>query len=777
MSIHTYYIPHITGECCKEPILNAIKKTPFSECSYVLDISTKTLIIEIPDEDIFEGLKPDEIDDFIFAALRDCSYFDVTANTTQKKKGFSHTFWGSIGLSSGLFLLLIPLFFPVMPFAITAMLALSSAALTFVLGSLFYRRAYRALWQGVFTMDSLFAMSTLIIVSVSLAALFFPGLPMMFETGLFIFGFRHVGIAIAEAFKAQVLQVRRFQDDAPKTVRLVSGEAVALDEVQFGNKLHLAAGEILPVDGEFLSGSGMVCNLYQTGAYHAEPLIIGKRYPAGTKLVSTRDAAPLVFCAKATANDSFLAREDRAVLEAKLKRAKEGKTASRMSYWLQYFVPAAFTLAVISGAITGFYFGSFLLAIEITTCVLVITCPCNMGLIEPLVAHIGAKKAEANGVSMSVPEQLTVLDEVDTVVLDLNGTLTRGVPTVVLPKANRNLLALLAHLEQHETHWTAHAIKKAAKALKLEPKHGACQRVRATHHGIEVLFEGDRYLIGNCEMLTGVSNLPDIQLGIGETAVYVAKNGKFHGYLILEDKLRPGAYDLVRELNVMDKRVYLCTGTDKKTADYYARALKIPGTQVFSNCTIEDKVSALNTLKRNGHKVAMIGDSVNDAEAIATSDFGIAVEHEGGHVGVQQGASAVLRRDTLLSLVALFKIARKTTKEVHQNMLLNGLYNMTFMLAPVALSVSMGFIFPPALGAGMMICQTLLLFLNVYRFDREAMEEVVSMTQDKPADEKNISSSSSAYIKTYQHQKTAYMEAEPYLESEEDASVSPFTLN
>jgi P-type Cu2+ transporter len=742
MSIHIYHVPGIHCGGCAKTIEHALEKLQLKHCIIHVDAETKKLTLKFE-----ETIDDDALDALIIPILKE-NGFDIAK---------PHAFWGAVGLSAGFFLLLIPLFFTSIPFALVTLLTLSSIALTIALGWDFYRAAYRDLWQGIWTMDTLFSISTAMILGVSLAALFFPALPMMFETGLLIFGFRHAGIAIADAFKAKLLRVRRFQDDAPKTVMLQNAKIIALDAVKPGDRLRVSIDDLLAVDGVFESGSGMVSNLYQTGSYHSEPLVLGKVYPAGTTLVSISE--PLVFCVTATANDSFLARQDRAILDAKLKRASEKKKASGVAYWLQYFVPFVVGVAATSGLVVGVYFGSWILAMQCAVCVLVSACPCTLGLIVPLVTHIGIKKAEKTGIYFREPEQLKMLNKIKRVMIDLNGTFTDGVSKVLHPEENKDLLALMAHFEQHEAHWAAKAIKTAAKDLKLPTQQGACKRLKSTHNGVEILFEGDHYLIGNRDMLADIPDLPDIKLGIGQTVVYLSKNGKFHGQLILEDKIRAGAYDVVRELNAMGKEVYLCTGTDKATADYYARVLKIPEAHVFSNCTIKDKLSALADLKKNGDEVAMLGDSVNDAEVIAASDFGLAVEHDGGHVGVQQGASAVLRTASLLPVIQLFKIADKTTAQIHQNIGFNCIYNAVFMLAPVALSVGAGVILSPAIGAASMILQTLLLFANVYRFDRQEDEAPSPTTREKSAGE---ATSEFTNRKTYPYKPTVNFKSEPY---------------
>nr|MCH9715515.1 HAD-IC family P-type ATPase [Gammaproteobacteria bacterium] len=668
------------------------------------------------------------INDLVISALDAVGFRGISSsNVIKKTRRFSHAFLGGTGLFLGFSLLFLSVLFPTLPFALTTALSLFSAALTVGLGWPFYRRAYHGFWQGIWSMDTLFSMSTAVILGVSLGALFFPALPMMFEAGLLIFGFRHTGIALSDAFKANLLSIRRFQDDVPQYVTREKGdkaETVSLKMIGPGNQLCLSVGDVLPVDGVFTSGSGMVSSLYQTGSNQHSPLVINQLYPAGTKLVSI--IFPLKFRARASANDSFLAREDRAILQSRLNRALEKKPpkANSVDYWLQFFVPAVAAVAACSGIITGLYFGSWVLAVQTAVSVLVAACPCTLGLIAPLVRHIGLKKANKAGFAFREPEHLDVLDTIDAVMLDLNGTMTLGEACVLHPEAKPDLLALMAHLEMDEEHWVASAIKKAAHGLPF--RGGACERLSSVHNGHHVQFDGKEYVLGNRLMMQklGITNHAlDVQLGaIGEHVVYLAEDNQLIGHLILEDKMRDGAEQVVRELQASGKKVFLCTGSDKATAHRYATAFKIPLDHVFADCTVDgdnSKQAHLEALEKQGYRVAFGGDAGNDARVIACSKFGFVVEHDGGHVGTQQGASAVLKTKSLLPLLQLFHIARNTTSNINQNVRFSFAYNLMAVLAPTTLLFGLGLVLNPAVGAALMIVQTLCIFANVYRFDKK----------------------------------------------------------
>jgi P-type Cu2+ transporter len=204
--------------------------------------------------------------------------------------------------------------------------------------------------------------------------------------------------------------------------------------------------------------------------------------------------------------------------------------------------------------------------------------------------------------------------------------------------------------------------------------------------------------------------------------IYLSKNGRLHGHLILCDDIRPGASDVINALKASGKAVYLCTGADANLAVSYADLFGVARENVFSDCETtgeRSKLAHLESLKREGYHVAMIGDSVNDASVIAKSDFGLVVQHDAGHEGAQQGASAILRKESLVPLLQLFKIAQKTTSNINQNVGFSFIYNAVAMLAPAALLLGAGLALNPAVGTALMMLQTLLIFANVYRFSVE----------------------------------------------------------
>lgn len=752
MAVYVYKVSTITGGCCINRIKGALRNSSFSNVTAHVNAATQTVLLfpldsdarfhadallethqavikaieDVGDEAKFQSAISEEDDD-----TDDASSEDESDSVT-----LSHKFKAALGLLSGFAILFLPLIFPVMPLMATVGISLFSLSLTLGLGWPFYYRAYAGLLEGRFGMDTLFSISTLVILGVSVAALFFPALPMMFEAGLLIFGFRHAGIAISDAFKAALVRTRRFQDDAPQYVTRDTGEKVLLKTIQPGDKLLLSAGEILPVDGVFESGYGTVSHLYQTGSDQEKALVLEKMYEAGTKLV--RVSEPVIFRATASAKDSFLAREDRAILEAKKKRAeKESQLQEEgLAYWLQYFVPAVLLTALVLGAVVGVYFSSWVIATQCVEYLLMAACPCILGVIAPLVTQVGLSQAEDRGIAFREFDHFTVAANIDVVMFDLNGTVTTGRSVVINPQDRQDLLQFMAHLEGDETHRVAKAIKASVEGAPYQGD--ACTCIESTHYGRRVLFQGEEYAIGNRTMMESIGIAPealDVKLGHRQSAVYLARGGELVDYVVLEDEIRPGAAQVMRELQARGKKVCFCSGSDKATVEKFATALNVPVNQVFADCTVEgenSKESHLKALQAKGHKVAFVGDAGNDARVIASSNLGLVMAHAGGHVGAQQGASAVLHTESLLPVLDLFDIAERTDTEIMLNIGFSFLYNLAALALPMVCLFSFGLVLHPAIAAGLMMLQTLLVFAHVYWF---ASSSSVSVDAELEVDE------------------------------------------
>ncbi len=722
MSIHTYDLPGIQCDGCAEKVMYAVSQLPLKDCTFAVDTTQKKLTLKFKSSADIKAL-----DAVLLPVLE----------ATGKREKQPHGFWGALGLASGAFLMLFPLFFPAMPWGVWVLLGSASSALTLFLGRLTYRDAYRAMRQRIFGMEMLLSVSTVILLGVSVAALFVPGLPIMFEVGPLVFGFRRLGLFVRERLISKLPKVPLFQDSVPQKVLLESGEQILLRRVKVGDRILLSAGDKLPVDGQFQSGRAMLCRSCETGEDDAsEPLRLKKTYVAGTEVLAVT-RGPLVLKATQTANDSYLAAQDKAVLNLKLTRALDKTNLNRrMKSWLNLFVPAVFLFAVCSAVFVGLYFSSWMTATQCVVSELLAACPCTSGIIVPLVTQAGVQKLKAKKLTVRVPEDLEVAAGVNAAVFDLNGTLTHGLPQLVREKSDLSVLPFIAYLEKDKNHRIARGIQAAAAEypdyvpsdiFQAQSEHIALQG------GFTVRLGEDEYALGNQALMEnlGVENL-DVCLGARETRIYLAKNGGLEGHLTFESQMRPGAKQVIQAFQAAGVPVYVATGTEKNTAMSHLSALGIPESHVFAGCSIEEKKNILDNLRANGKQVAAFGDGLNDALMLGSSDFSVAVGCKKGHEGIQGSASAVLASESLLPVLDLFQVARDTRANIYQNIGFNVAYSALTVLAPVGLFVALGTVVNPAVWPALMLVPMVLTLGNIYRFSKTAIASNIVTQAEKP---------------------------------------------
>ncbi len=734
---YQYNIPDIVCAACSSTVESALRDTPFfKDQMFGVDPIEKTLTITFEEEPASYLEIRDVLNEILSSVGFSC--VEMLDHTVKKKeRWFSHRVLGVLGVIVGtLFLGLSVL--TLSPWIMSSMTFLS-LSLTLFLGFESYEKAWKKLKKRTLTMDSLFALSTLSIMFVSLSSLIFPSLPMMCEAGVLIFGFRHIGLAIEEAFKNTQWMTKRFQDDAPlKVTRIEAGRTmrVPLKSIQKRDVLLIKPGEILPVDGVFEDQDGLILDRIVTGSNMPRRIIAKEQLYAGTLLSEAKK--PMRYVVTANALNSHLARLDAKIAYAKLEKASIEATTSRI---LQYFIPAILGVAVVSAVLVGALF-STALGIQSAVAVLVSACPCTLGLITPLAVKVGIKKAADSGVIFNSAKKLELADTVEAVVFDLNGTLTEGKPMVVKYGAlsgaslsSKTLLRLMAHFEGKCLHPVAKAICDAANRCPHQDIFGKYETELNDYAGRVVRYEGARYTIGSQSLLvrqgvelTEMKNLRQ-KLGLkkGESLIYLAKEDKLIGYVVLKDTLRKDAKLVIQSLKQLKKRPYLCTGADTETAYEYAKQLGIPKQDVRAHCVSHanaasqlSKKKFIDDLHREGFRVAAVGDGANDAEMIAAADVGFAI-FSGGDAHTQQNAAAVIKGTSLQPVLHALKIAKQTVRNIKENLLFSLVYNILTVCLTGGLLLSMGIVLNPAVGAALMILQTSLIFMNVYRFSKSAV--------------------------------------------------------
>lgn len=750
--IYSFFVPDLPCINCAQSIKDALTACSELEIDDIsFDATTKKMSIRIP-----ESLSDRFLRQTITKVLSASRYTPVFSDTLSlKAETRRHWIYGAIGSISGIALLIFTLFFGALPLMWMVLLSLASSALTLWLGYDSYKRAW-AEWRNLLfgrekksdtrlSMDSLFAVSTTVVLIVSLVSFFVPWLPMMLDTGLLIFGFRHLGLGIEGSLKRAMRFDIRFVDRLPKTVRVraVNGiEEQLLKSIQPGAILEVLPGEIIPLDGDCLNENQLIYEDIITGAYLPREIKANEKLLSGMRVA--RGGEPLLLKVTKPFTTSYLKYRDQQLEKAVFEKSADfEKTASKI---LHYFIPAVFALALISAGVVACFF-PWAIAIRCAIAVLVSACPCTLGLVVPLAVKIAMQKAADHGVQFRSAEQLQRAGEVDCVVLDLNGTLTTGVPVVAhQPVFVESLIneveffQAIVTLEKQSEHPIGRALYDYAKQQvprQVEMK----TAVQRQHFGVSASIDGREYALGNRSMMNALgidlSSMPiKVPLKAGNSLVYLARDKQIMGYVVVTDPLRKDAALLVNSLKKLGKKIFICTGADLATAERAADELHITRENVRasqrcsfdsndSNDSKDDKSLFIKELQKKGHCVAMVGDAGNDALAIATSDFGLAVGSKGRDEMARSKAGADVHDTSLLPVITAFMVSKQAVSNITQNLAMSLSYNLGTELLVGGILVALGVMLNPSIGVALMIGQMCLILGNAYRFKQQSLPHLV----------------------------------------------------
>lgn len=731
--------------------------------------------IEIDDKEVSIHV-PEGVDEFwlqqqITAALRTIGHVPVFSDELFQEQSSEqttqHWFQGIVGCVAGLSLMLLCVIVGPMSMAFMLPLTLLSGALTLILGAASYERALME-WTNAkqLSMDSLFAISTIIVLVMSVVSLFVPGLPMMLDTGLLIFGFRHLGLALESSLTRNMQMNTRFVDRLPQTVSVASDDYDVCDEkplheVNVGDLIEIQPGAIIPLDGECLNEHQEIYDDIITGSYLPRKIQRGERLLSGMRV--SEESETMLLEVTQPLETSHLKRRDQ--LNAKTRFENKANFEIIAKTLVHYFIPTVLVLAVLSGAVIACFF-PWTIAIRCAIAVLVSACPCTLGLVVPLAVKIGMKKASDHGVQFRSKEQLQRAGEVDCVVFDLNGTLTLGVPEVVgelvwdqEQMSRSECVRAIAALEKNSKHPHGRALYQYVKD---QERWVPDVNVQRHHAGVSARIDEDEYLIGNHQMLTEHHIDPQayqqrnhLVLRPCERVIYLVRSQQIVAHVILQDPLRPEARHMVDALRALGKTVFICTGDELETAQGYAEQLGIPVEHIRSRqrCSLsgsdeDDKSLFIQSLSEQGHCVAMVGDAGNDVNAISASYFGLALRSAGSDDVTAARAGAVIYGSSLLPVISAFAVSQQTVSNIKQNLFISLGYNVFTELLMGGLLVALGLVLNPSIGVALMIVQMCLVLGNAYRFQQEPLmdsellrqvadempdDEVEQLTLDDPA--------------------------------------------
>ncbi|MFC3694163.1 heavy metal translocating P-type ATPase [Chenggangzhangella methanolivorans] len=516
--------------------------------------------------------------------------------------------------------------------------------------------------------------------------------------------------------------IRALINLAPKTARRARAdgteEDVAVEDIAVGDMLRVRPGERIPVDAEVADGRSNVDQSMVTG----EPMPVAKAVGDAVIGGTINQSGALTIRAQKVGRDTMLARIVQMVSEAQRSRAPIQKLADQVSGW---FVPAVIAVAALA-FIAWAAFGPeprFAYGLVAAVAVLIIACPCALGLATPMSIMVGVGKGASLGVLIKNAEALERLEKVDALVVDKTGTLTEGRPSVtdiaVADGVSENdLLSLAAAVEHASEHPLGRAVVTAAEDRQLtipvveDFDAPSGKGVSGTVGGRKILLGKARYLEDAGVELGALADKADALRRSGATAIFAAVDGRAAGVFAIADPIKPSTLYAVKALKAEGMRIVMLTGDNRTTAEAVARSLAID--EVVADVLPEEKHAVVERLKREGRVVAMAGDGVNDAPALAAADVGIAMG-TGTDVAIESAGVTLVRGD-LMGIVKARALSKATMSNIRQNLALAFVYNAAGVpIAAGALYPVFGLLLSPIVAAAAMALSSVSVIGNALR--------------------------------------------------------------
>jgi len=525
--------------------------------------------------------------------------------------------------------------------------------------------------------------------------------------------------------------IRALLNLAPQKAHLLAADGterdIALDKVKRGDRLRIRPGERVPVDGVIREGASAVDESMVTGEPMPVEKATGDKVTGGTLNTS----GSFVMEAERVGTETTLAQIVKLVSEAQRSRAPMQRLADKVS---GYFVPAVVLTAVL--AFLGWmFFGPeprFAHGLVAAVSILIIACPCALGLATPMSIMVAVGRGAHAGVLVRNAEALETLAKVDTLVVDKTGTLTEGKPMVSSLQvfdgagvSKDDFLALTASVEQSSEHPLARAIVRAAKEKKL-PLTSATEFRATSGSGVEGRVLGKTVLVGTAAFLRerriGLPNLQDtkalVPMSSAITPILVAVEGRLAGLILLSDAIKASTPEALRALRADGVSVVMLTGDRRETAMLIARELQIE--EVEAEVQPQQKVEIVKKLREQGHVVAMAGDGINDAPALAAADVGIAMG-TGTDVAIESAGVTLVKGD-LRGIVRARKLSRATIRNIKQNLAFAFLYNaIGIPIAAGALYPIFGWLLSPMLASAAMSFSSVSVIANALRLRKASL--------------------------------------------------------
>lgn len=563
-------------------------------------------------------------------------------------------------------------------------------------GRIFYQNGFKALFKRHPNMDSLVAIATTAAFIYSLYGLYeilqgdiHYAHQLYFESVAVILTL----ITLGKYF--EILSKGRTSASIEKLLTLSAKEArvikdgedymVPLDKVKIGETILVKPGEKIPLDGHVVAGESSIDESMLTG----ESIPVEKKVGSKVYGASINGQGSLTIFVEKEAGGSLLSQIINLVEAAQTSKAPIANLADKVS---GVFVPFVIVIAILSGLSWYLILGqSFAFSLKIMIAVLVIACPCALGLATPTAIMVASGKAAENGILFKGGEVLEKAHHIDTIVFDKTGTLTKGKPEVVAIKTyggdKEEFLGQVASVEKLSNHPLSQTIVNKAKEKEL-PLREVMAFKNILGYGLSATINGKTMLVGNANLMTKNDvNLDlakaDIEIAQEEaqTVVYVSENGVLSGLITLTDQLKTDSQETVKQLQRLGFNLVLLTGDNKASADAIAQKLGI--TTVVSEVLPDQKANVILELKEKGGQIAMVGDGINDAPALASSDVGISMS-SGTDIAIES-ADIVLMKPELTDLLKAMTISKQTIQIIKENLFWAFFYNV--LAIPVAMGV------------------------------------------------------------------------------------------
>jgi len=587
----------------------------------------------------------------------------------------------------------------------------------FIIGAGFYRGMWSSLKMKTFNMDSLIAIgtSTAYIYSLVLFISYVVGngsviglngekiQDLYFETSAFLITFVILGKWLEAKAKGRTSEaIKKLMGLQPKTARIIKNNAtvdVPIEQVQVNDIVVVRPGEKIPVDGEIIKGHSSV----------DESMITGESIPKEKNIGDTVIGATInkhgsfEFKATRIGSETALAQIIRLVEEAQGSKAPIQAFADRISAW---FVPIIIILAILTFLAWFFFLNASLsFSLMAFTAVIVIACPCALGLATPTAITVGTGKGAAYGVLIKGGEPLEAACKIKTIIFDKTGTLTKGQPEVtdiigLSISDEEEIISIAASLEKLSEHPLAEAIVEYAEEESISL--AEVNNFKAIPgHGVEGVIDNQKYFFGNRKLIADIAGLDaskaerkirKLEQG-GKTTMILASDKEVLGLIAVADTLKDNTIEAVQQLQKRGIEVYMITGDNQRTAEAIAKQVGIKN--VLAEVLPEDKANEVKKLQGTGIKVAMVGDGINDAPALAQADLGIAMGG-GTDVAMETGGIVIIKND-LRDVLTAIKLSRETIGKIKQNMFFALFYNVLGIPIAGRVFAGLGLILKPEL--------------------------------------------------------------------------------